>query len=185
MKILHYKLNVLLLLLLVATPFYAQKTLVANQEKSKVIIEGTSNIHDWEMYAETLKSNLELGSDAIEDIVSIEFEVPVKGLKSGKNRMDKNTYEALKEEDHEKIYFNSSKVETEGDKFYAHGDLVIAGVKKQVKIPFNLTKNDNQLNLKLTYEINMLDYNVEPPSAMFGTITTGEKITTKINLIYQ
>jgi len=185
MKIVNYKSSILLLLLLVVNSIYAQKTFTADQEKSKVIIEGTSNIHDWEMYAEAMKSKLQLASEEIENIKSIDFEVPVKGLKSGKNKMDKNTYEALKEEDNEKIYFKSSKIEFQDGKYFAHGDLVIAGVKKQVKIPFDLTKNNNELNLKLTYEINMLDYKVEPPTALFGTITTGEKITTKINLIYQ
>lgn len=185
MKLLQYKSFALLLLLFVINPFYAQKTYEANKEKSKVIIEGTSNIHDWEMYAETLTSSLELASNSLEDIAAIAFEVPVKGLKSGKNKMDKNTYEALKEKDHAKIQFKSSLIEFENGRHYANGDLTIAGITKQVKIPFEITKDNNNLILQLAYEINMLDYNVEPPTAMFGTIRTGDKVTTKINLIYQ
>ncbi len=185
MRLRNYKSIALLVLLLVANTIYAQKTFVANAEKSKVIIEGTSNIHDWEMYAETLKSSLKLGADSLDDIAAINFEVPVKSLKSGKSKMDKNTYNALKESDFDKIQFSSSKVELVNGKYYAHGNLTIAGTTKQVKIPFDLSKDNNHLILKLTYDINMLDYKVEPPTALLGTITTGEKVTTKINIIYQ
>ena len=148
-------------------------------------IEGTSNVHDWEMIAENPKSTLELTSESEKEVASVSFEVPVKSMKSGKNRMDKNTYEALKEEDHNKIVFNSTQIENVNGNYYVVGDLNIAGISKKVRIPFKLSKNDNTLNLALAYEINMLDYKVEPPTALFGTIKTGEKVNVKINLIYQ
>jgi polyisoprenoid-binding protein YceI len=185
MNVKSFKLSVMVILLIGLQPVSAQKTYNADAEKSKVIIEGTSNVHDWEMNAENPKSRLELTSESEKDVASVSFEVPVKSMKSGKGRMDKNTYEALKEEDHDKIIFKSTEIENENGKYFVAGDLNIAGVSKKVRIPFKLSKNENTLNLTLAYEINMLDYKVEPPTALFGTIKTGEKVNVKINLIYQ
>ncbi|MBS3737579.1 YceI family protein [Mesohalobacter halotolerans] len=185
MKPLNFKLSLVLILILVFNAFtFAQETYKASVNESKVIIEGTSNLHDWEMSVETLKSTLVMKPDSNE-INSVHFEVPVKSMKSGKNRMDKNTYEALKEEKHEQISFSSSAVEESDNKYYATGKLSIAGVSKNVKIPFDISKQNNQLALNLSYEINMLDYKVEPPAALFGTITTGDKVNVNINLIFK
>jgi len=185
MKRLYLKMGVILGLLLVSTNLsYAQQTFNASENDSKVVIEGTSNIHDWEMSVEKLKSTLVLNAES-ENINSVDFEVPVKSMKSGKNRMDKNTYEALKEDEHEKIKFSSSEIQKSNDTYYAIGKLSIAGVTKNVKIPFDFSKQNNQMNLNLTYEINMLDYKVDPPTALFGTITTGDKVNVNINLIYK
>lgn len=185
MKRINLKMSLILGLLLVFTKFtYAQKTYTASANDSKVIVEGTSNLHDWEMSVETLNSTLVLNAES-QNINSVDFEVPVKSMKSGKNRMDKNTYEALKEDDHEKIKFSSSEIEQSGNKYYATGKLSIAGVSKNVRIPFDFSKQNNQMNLNLTYEINMTDYKVDPPTALFGTITTGEKVNVNINLIFK
>jgi hypothetical protein len=34
-----------------------------------------------------------------------------------------------------------------------------------------------------TYGINMKDYGVDPPSAVFGTIKSGEEVTIKFNIL--
>lgn len=172
------------LLLLLVNFSYAQETYRASQNESKVIIEGTSNIHDWEMRVENLSSTIVLNANS-ENIKSIDLVVPVKSMKSGKNRMDKNTYEALKEDEHEKITFSSSTIEKSNEMYYANGKLSIAGVTKSVKIPFKFLKQTDQLKLNLIYEINMLDYKVDPPTALFGTITTGDKVNVNINLIFK
>jgi polyisoprenoid-binding protein YceI len=109
----------------------------------------------------------------------------VQNMKSGKSKMDKNTYKALNEEDHEKIYFKSSQIEYKDGTYHANGKLNIAGTEKQVKIPFQLKEENNKLHLNLTYPIHMLDYKVEPPTALFGTIKTGEDVTINMNLIYK
>lgn len=185
MKIMNLKLGLILVLFLATSSFnYAQEVYEASVKDSKVIIEGTSNIHDWEMSVEELKSTLKLNSESEMDIASISFEVPVKSMKSGKSRMDKNTYEALKAEDHSNIKFESTSIKESNAKLYAVGNLTIAGTVKTVEIPLELNKTQGKLTLVTSYKINMLDYNVEPPTAMFGTIKTGESVVVKFNLIY-
>lgn len=162
----------------------AQTTYTIKEELSEVIIEGTSNIHDWEMTVEDLESQLKTSQTSENTIEFITFKVPVKSLKSGKSRMDKNTYEALKAEDHSTIKFSSTSIKECDGQLYAMGSLTIAGTTKSVKIPIELTKTNDKITLNTSYEINMLDYKVEPPTAMFGTIKTGEKVVVKFSLIY-
>ena len=184
MNRMYLNLGVIIFLLITCNFINAQTTYTASENDSKVVIEGTSNIHDWEMNVESLKSTLVLNNNA-ETIKAVNFEVPVESMKSGKSKMDKNTYKALKEDKYEKIVFSSSTIEETDNKFYATGKLTIAGVTKDVRIPFNFSKQNNQLALNLDYEINMLDYKVEPPTALFGTITTGENVNVIINLIFK
>jgi polyisoprenoid-binding protein YceI len=185
MKELSFKISLLVFFFWGLHQVNAQQTFKVDAEESKVLIEGTSNIHDWEMTAENPNSTLKLNQDALEDIASIYFEVMVQNMKSGKSKMDKNTYKALNEEDHEKIYFKSSQIEYKDGTYHANGKLNIAGTEKQVKIPFQLKEENNKLHLNLTYPIHMLDYKVEPPTALFGTIKTGEDVTINMNLIYK
>jgi len=162
----------------------AQEVYKVNNDKSNVIIEGTSNIHDWEMDVEDVKSEIHLYENSEKEIKSVTFQAPAIGLKSGKGRMDKNTYEALKADEYSTIKFESTSIKKSQGKYYAKGNLSIAGTTKNIEIPLELNKKDGKISLVTNYKINMLDYNVEPPTAMFGTIKTGESVIVKFNLIY-
>jgi polyisoprenoid-binding protein YceI len=133
---------------------------------------------------EDINSEIEIVEGSENEIKSVTFKVPVKSLKSGKGRMDKNTYEALKADDHNSINFESTSIKKVNGKLYAVGNLTIAGTTKSIEIPLDFNKSQQGISLAISYKINMLDYNVEPPTAMFGTITTGESVVVKINLIY-
>lgn len=178
--------NTLLILFLssFAIHLQAQEVYKANNDKSNVVIEGTSNIHDWEMDVEDLISEIHFLESSENEIESVTFQAPVKGLKSGKGKMDKNTYEALKADEYSTIKFESTSIKKSNGKYYAKGNLSIAGTTKNVEIPLELSKKDGKISLVTDYKINMLDYNVEPPTAMFGTIKTGESVVVKFNLIY-
>jgi polyisoprenoid-binding protein YceI len=158
----------------------------ASAEQSRVIIEGTSNIHDWEIEVEDLESQLQLVNDQQDElsIQSIIFTVPVKSMKNGKGGMDKNTYKALDADDYKFINFKSTSIKKSAGTYFAAGNLTIAGTTKKVEIPFEISKINNQIKLSSTYKINMLDYNIDPPKALFGTITTGENVTVMTNLTY-
>lgn len=185
MQISHLKLSFLSLFLIAFIGFSnAQQTYLVNEKESNVLVEGTSNIHDWEIEVEDLESKLEMGDKSDIDIQSITFQVPVKSMDSGKRGMDKNTYKALDADEYEFIKFNSTSVKSSAGKHTASGDLSIAGTTNQVDIPLEISKNGNKINITTSYVINMLDYKIEPPTAMFGTIKTGENVTVKIKLTF-
>lgn len=158
-----------------------------NKGDSQLKIEGTSNIHDWEITAEDFQGNIdvELKDGQLVKMNELNFAVVAESLKSGKGSMDKNTYKALKTDKNQRITFQLSKVNnidcTSNNqcKVSTSGYLSIAGTKKPVDIIFDATVNQNRIVLSGNKNINMTHFNVDPPTAMFGTITTGEEV--KIN----
>lgn len=57
------------------------------------------------------------------------------------------------------------------------GMLEIAGKKRQVEIPIaGIVKSNNMLEVKGDYRIDMTQYGVDPPTAMFGTLKTGKDV---------
>lgn len=152
--------------------------------KSTMTVAGTSTLHDWESNVEKITSKGMMSEDG--SIGSIEVSVPVESIKSGKSGMDKKTYEALKSDDHPNITFSSiTPVAIVDGKASISGKLMVAGVSKDVTIPVEISKNGTSMTLKGSHLINMPGYSMKPPTAMMGTIKTGEDITVTFNLVYK
>ena len=158
-----------------------------NNEASSLFIEGTSNIHDWTIEAKNTSGILtaEFEEAKLEEIDKLEFTVIVESLMSGKSGMDKNTYKALNNDKYKEITYklkrveNIEKVSANTYKVKTIGSLMIAGGKQDIPLNFNLKTGANKLELEGEYKLNMTDYGVEAPTAMFGTITTGEDVIIK------
>lgn len=157
---------------------------------AKVTIEGTSTLHAWESIVEKTSgvALARLTPDGLEgiDAVSVKFEV--KSIKSGKDLMDKLTYKALKAESYPYIQFDLNAIQaiTPSDNGYlikANGELDIAGVKKPISMDVVAKATPTgSLNFTGQHTIDMTDHEVDPPTAMFGTIKTGKDITLKFDL---
>jgi polyisoprenoid-binding protein YceI len=165
------------------------ETLSCDPSSSSFVIQGTSSLHDWEMYSKSCKGKLEFdnGSNSI-NLESIMIKVGVTTLKSGKKLMDKKCYDALKHENHPNITYTLNKLNSiskDGtNKYKANlsGSLDIAGVKKTVNIDVVIEIKDGIVNIKGSKPLKMSDYDVEPPTALLGTIKTGNEITIIFNL---
>jgi hypothetical protein len=158
----------------------------------KLIIEGTSNVHDWNMksdkgYCSSLFDISTAGT--LNGVSYLNFTVPAESLKSEHKGMDKNTYKALNTGKYSNISFTATSVTvkpagTAGYFLTAHGRLTISGVSKEVVITATGTMNaDKSISYTGSYKIKMTDYNVEPPSIMLGAIKTGEFVTVKFDLL--
>ncbi|WPY98682.1 YceI family protein [Christiangramia sp. OXR-203] len=158
-----------------------------NNRASTLFINGTSNIHDWTIEAENTSGLLitEFDDGSLEDIEQLELNVIAESLVSGKSGMDKNTYKALNTNKFKEINFKLKKVdhiEKLSNNTYnvkATGNLMIAGSKKDIQLQFSLKADSNKLLLSGLHEINMTNFGIEAPTAMFGTIKTGDKVTIK------
>lgn len=169
----------------------AQESKVIPSE-SKVVVLGTSNIHDWELTAESFRGNASFitENDQLKSADNFSFTVTVEGLKSGKGGMDKNTYKALKSREYGEITFQSAGVAEIGEitngkyRVEVQGELTIAGVRKKVPLTFTAVPGDG-IRLSGKTVIRMTDYNIEPPTALLGTIKTGETVTVDLNITYK
>lgn len=171
--------------------FFSSFSVVQSQEynlsnsDSELKVYGTSNVHDWEINANEQSGVIDLIYSNELEINKLKIAIPAESLKSGKGGMDKNTYKALKTDKYKNITFSLTEIKSStrlGDQKYkvkALGNLTISGVTKNVSIDFNLDINSNTIHIVGEKSIKMTDFNVEPPTALFGSITTGDEITIK------
>ena len=185
MKTLIQAVITLFVLTFITTSLQAQSTFVL-ADSSTMSITGTSTLHDWESrvteFSANIKANIASETPSFQEF---SLTVPVKSIKSEKSKMEKKTYEALKEKDHPNITFDLLNVTSvEDDTVTAAGNLTIAGTTKPITIKAAYTTpNETKQNLQLkgAYSLKMTNYNVEPPSVMFGTIKSGDEITIQYN----
>lgn len=162
-----------------------------NATQSKYVIEGTSSLHDWEMVSEKCKGSVSYTYDGQNlSFQYVKVQVPVKSLESGKSLMDKKCYDALKEKKFPIISYefkSMSNLKSTGSGAYSAvftGNLTIAGNTKSVPIDVTIQVSNNNVQIKGRKPITMSDYGVEPPTALLGTIKTGDDITIDFNLNY-
>jgi hypothetical protein len=160
----------------------------------KVQIEGTSNIHDWEMGAEQGNGNAVFILDkngVLSGLSSLTFSMPAESLKSEHKTMDKNAYKAMHTDKHSTITFTavSSTVKPYGNKYQVQskGKLTISGVTRDVDLIAICSVNpaDRSIACSGSYKFKMTSYNVTPPSIMLGAIKTGDDITVKFDILFK
>lgn len=162
-----------------------------NNQESKLNVLGTSSLHDWEITAECQNGKIIFSDINTCSIEKCDISVKSESLKSGKKGMDKNTYKALKTDDFKTINFQLIKlvdvVKKADGKFTVKttGDLTVTGIKKRIFLNFDIdTSLAESIILTGEKTIKMTDFNIDPPKALFGTITTGNEITIKFKSIF-
>ncbi len=181
-----------ILMMVVTTQISVAQTFNVNNTASNLIIEGTSNIHDWEIEAKDQQGKLiaELKDGQLVKITQLDFIVKAESLESGKGGMNKNTYKALNTDKHKTITYKLTKVEnidctTAGNcKVTATGNLTIAGTTKPLEIIFDAKVNGDKIVLSGNKSIKMTNFKIDPPKAMFGTITTGDEVIIKFQTVF-
>ncbi len=162
---------------------------------SKIVdikLNGTSNIHDWEMVATsgTSEASFVVNSNGqVTSLTSLSFVLPAVNLKSGHGQMDKNTYKALNTTKNPNISFTltSAGITATGGNNYqinAVGKMSIAGVVKQTDLQATGKYNpaDKSFTVTGVKKMKMTDYSVDPPKALMGTIKTGDAISISYTL---
>ncbi len=161
-----------------------------NNPSSDLKIYGTSSLHDWHEEVEEQKGSISIDNSNELKINALKLEVISESLKSGKRGMDKNTYKALKTDTYKTITYQLTEVKSitktsnQNYKVEAYGNLTITGVTKKVQLNFELVLTDKNINLKGEKTFKMTDFNIDPPTALLGTITTGDEVTIKFNTVF-
>jgi polyisoprenoid-binding protein YceI len=167
-------------------------------EETTMTVSGTYTLHDWTSEVNEVKGFVEVdekfaNSGKIkkgDKIELVNINVPVTSIISPRGAtMDKKTYAALKSEENPEIIFvlKDSKVASVNGEVFAvdaTGDLTVAGVTKKVEFPVEgKLLGEGKMSFSGSYKLNMVEYEMEPPSAMFGQIVTGEEVEIKFELI--
>ena len=174
--------------------------LSVNNDSTQMTISGTSTLHDWTSEVNTVNGYVELSEKWLKKgkakkgavIPAVNLVIPVESIISPRGAtMDKKTYKALKSEENPDIIFDLNdcpvaNVTEGGFKVDAIGDLTIAGVTKSVNFPVEgIITSSDEITFSGSYAINMVEYGMEPPSAMFGQIETGEEVVINFKLVVE
>lgn len=171
----------------VATLLGQQKFAVASVEMT---IEGTSTLHDWVSAVNqfTADAEIEVSNNKLVAIPSLQVRIPVKGIKSTKGRiMDNKTYDALKADDHPAILFKLNKMTLKDtNELLAIGELKVAGQTKSVEFPVKYAiHSSGQIEFTGAYALKMTDYKMDPPTALMGSIKTGDEVTVRFACVLE
>lgn len=156
---------------------------IKNLKESSLVINGTSTLHDWDSKAEKTEAYILLNNTP-NQIEKLHLDVEVESIANskGSKMMDNLTHKALKSKDFPKIsyaFLNAEVLKDVADnkELELIGDLTIAGKTNRVAIKTQITKTGSEITLKGSHKLLMTDYGVEPPTALFGTVKTGDEIT--------
>jgi polyisoprenoid-binding protein YceI len=170
---------------LLAINVKAQSEYKLDLSKSKLTISGTSTLHNWHMTANNYICDVYASMEENKDILisKIEFECKAQSITSDNSLMDDKAHEALKTNKFPNITFLASQnikviVNREMLDGLLNGTLQISGENKSAKLPFK-GEIDNAGNLKIHGETSVLmsDYKIKAPTALMGSIKTGDEIT--------
>lgn len=194
-----YRILILFLFLITLHTSYGQTDYRVSIQNSTMTIKGTSSLHDWVCRVEQLtgQAKAEVEGGKLKQISSLTLTASSGAIRSIKENgdyyeksMDKNIYKALATDKHPNIVYTLSKVNSmkaSGSAMLveATGVLSIAGTRKETILTVKATPGANGILFEGSFPIKMTDYKVEPPTALFGTIKTGNEVMVDFKMTFQ
>lgn len=158
----------------------------------KLEVAGTSTLHDWTMPTETAEgtASMEVENSTLKSISNLSVTMEAETLKSGKSGMDDNAYKALKTKKYPDITFNLKQVKSitkKSDHYLvdAVGTFTIAGESRTVSVQAKAYPTTSTVKFTGSKDLKLTDFNIDPPTALLGTVKTGNEITINFNLIFK
>jgi polyisoprenoid-binding protein YceI len=162
---------------------------------SYVKVSGTSTVHDWHVEAKAIEGWIDVAPTELAggQITSAPMKVSIKAndLKSGKGNMDSVMYKALKTDKNPVVTYEmtSSALMANSDiakgklNFQTKGRLTIAGTSKEIAMPVTLQLKGNAVEISGKTPLQMTNFGMKPPTAMLGTIKSGNDVTVEFRWI--
>ena len=176
----------------------AQRDLRLSAKGNLVIIRGTSSLHDWQCRVEQMSGQMvsELAEGKLSEIRSLQVSFVVTSIRSIKENgsyyeasMDKNVYKALNSDKHATITFNMTRTNSIKPSLSqwlvdAVGVLRISGTSKEIALTARAMYADGGIVFEGKVPLRMTDFKVDPPTALFGTIKTGNEVSVEFKLAF-
>jgi len=185
MKATRVKLLALLISFLGITSFATAQKNYTLDSKSTFSVSGTSTLHDWEMKSTsgTGTGDFTITNSKLTNINALSITLLAESIKSEKKSMDKVAYTTLKTDTHKNIkYILKSAEKVNETTWELTGTYTIAGVSKVLKTTIKTTVTKDGLNMQGSNKITFTEFGMKSPTAMLGTIKTGQDLTLKFNL---
>ena len=158
---------------------------------SLVKVEGTSTLHAWTMQGSTIAGRIDASTpDQWTGDANVTVTIPVTSIKSEHAKMDKLMAEALKAGANPTIRYELTNAtlaqSSPALQLETRGKLTIAGATRDVTMQVSGARDSNGAYI-LTGQlpIRMSDYGIKPPTAMLGTIKTGNDVKVTFRWVVQ
>lgn len=147
-------------------------------DNSSLWVEGTSSLHNWKLKVDLDQIVITQSNVKNDTLSSLKFKIPVMALKAPKKLMKKQIRKALKATKFPMLEVAIDRFFVKNDGlFFDTATYTIAGFKKTLPIKCHYKMiNKVQLLLSGTQKIQMTDFNMKPPSSMFGLMTAGNEV---------
>jgi hypothetical protein len=166
-------------------------------QASRLTLKGKSTMHDFSSTATKLQLAIELadvlpaGDSTIARLAtpgavkSIVLTIPVEGLKSEKDALDKNMYKALKASANPNIVFrlHSATAGAVANEFRIAGELEVAGQTQPIEIAVRASECPEGIALEGSKALLMSRFGIKPPSMFLGTLKTNDQIVIDWRLV--
>lgn len=186
----RFGISIVVVLLLMAWVTPQEPVDYSFKPESRMWIDGTSSLHDWTSEVSKVTGNMRTSGDSPATVTNVEVIVPVRSIKGKNGTMDKKTYEALKADKHPTIRYELDRVSaaTPGDagrfSLQTTGKLTVAGVTKPIAMTVEAQPlPDGRIRFTGSHTMQMSDFGIEPPTAMLGTLKTGDRISVRIDVV--
>lgn len=165
------------------------------QPQSKLWVEGGSSIKSWSCQAPDVNATVEAATAGAvtktlageKAIANVEVIVPTDKMDCGNGTMNDHMRNAIKAKDFKTIEFRLTGYDVakspDGVGGTLNGTLTLGGVKKPIAIPATGADLGGALHVTGSYNLKMTDYDLTPPSLMFGRIKVRDEVTVKFDLV--
>ncbi len=153
---------------------------------NKVLIEGTSNIHDWTMDGQIIGGYLEVPEGVVLDSAQaavagatggkinahVKVSIPVTSIKNSEHEgMSETMQDAMKATQFPRIEYDLAEMTLKEPhaagtplEFDTKGELMVAGVTNQISMPVTIeTVDASKLKVTGSIPLKMTDFQIKPP----------------------
>lgn len=186
----------LITILFLSGSLFAQDVTLNIQGVPQITIDGDSNVRSWDadvksVSAELVLTNIEditLENLTAESFKSMTITMPVESIDSGSRSLTRNIKNYLKEDDHPNITFTLNRVtdiqiENDSAIITAEGVINAAGKDHTVTMNVNASMNpDGSINFNGEQELLMTSFDIDPPTAVMGTVRARDEFKVIYNV---
>lgn len=154
---------------------------------SQIWVEGTSTLHDWTCNAAPISGSLDAAANetGIASINGLTVTVPISALDCDNGTMNGKLRDALGTSSIQFTLGDARVGNVNSGVFaiVANGQLTIRGTTRSQRITAEgRVAGNGQYRFTGSFPITMSDFGVEPPTALLGTIRTGDRTTVNFDV---
>jgi polyisoprenoid-binding protein YceI len=168
---------------------------------SQVLIEGTSNIHDWTAKGPVIAGAMEVSPAFDKDLKTLSplpkvaVNIPVRSLKSSSGaKMDEVMQDHMNFKQYKQIEYRLTGMTLKSEpktpngpaEFVSTGELTVSGAKQTVEMPVTIERVDGgKLRVKGSVPLKMTSFKINPPAPKLamGLIKTGDDVKISIDWV--